>query len=224
MDQQYSSLNGKTNTEVLELLNAAQHALEDERKYHATLDHLLEGFQIIGFDWRYKYVNNTVVKQSKFTREELIGFTMMEKYPGIEHTKIFKTLRLCMDARIPSVFENEFNYPDGSSGWFELSIQPCEEGLTILSNDITERKKAEKNELEYLEGLERVLFMTSHNLRQPITHIQGLVNLLKNYRNNPEEMNKILDYMESAAGALDKYTREITGYIHGIELNAKDQA
>ena len=36
-----------------------------------TFDHLLEGFQIIGFDWRYKYVNDAVVKQSKFSREEL---------------------------------------------------------------------------------------------------------------------------------------------------------
>ena len=218
---QHFNIHGKTETEVLELLNSVQLALEDEKLYHDTLDHLLEGFQMIGFDWRYKYVNNTVVQQSKFMREELLGHTMMERYPGIEHTEMFKTLTLCMDARIPSIFENEFTYPDGSSGWFELSIQPTEGGLIILSNDISVRKRAEKEKAEHLKGLEKVLFMTSHNLRQPITHVQGLVNLLKNCKNSPEELDKIIDYLEESAQALDRHTREITGYVHAMEIKAK---
>jgi len=37
-------------------------------------------------------------------------------------------------------FENEFQYPDGTRGWFELSVHPVEEGLFILSLDITSRK------------------------------------------------------------------------------------
>jgi len=41
--------------------------------------------------------------------------------------------------------ENEFDYPDGTKGWFELSIQSTFEGAFILSVDITERKQAEKD-------------------------------------------------------------------------------
>ncbi|NJO92049.1 MAG: PAS domain S-box protein, partial [Chloroflexia bacterium] len=40
--------------------------------------------------------------------------------------------------------ENEFVYPNGSKGWFELKIQPVPEGVFILSQDITERKKIEE--------------------------------------------------------------------------------
>jgi PAS domain S-box-containing protein len=40
--------------------------------------------------------------------------------------------------------ENEFVFPDGTIGWFELSIQPVSEGVFILSEDITERKRSEK--------------------------------------------------------------------------------
>lgn len=137
-------IEGKTETEVLEILSSFQKALESEKLYHDTLDNMMEGFQIIGFDWKYLYVNNTVVRQSKFSREELINRTMMEMYPGIENTPMFQALRLCMNARVTKQFENEFKYPDGSSGWFELSIQPVQEGLLILSIDITHRKKAEK--------------------------------------------------------------------------------
>lgn len=215
------NLEGKSKTEVLELLNSVQLALENEKQYHNVLDHLLEGFQIIGSDWRYKYVNNTVVQQSRFSREELLGHTMMEKFPGIEQTEMFKTLKLCMDARIASTFENEFTYPDGSSGWFELNMQPTEGGMIILSNDISARKKSEKEKTDYLNGLERILFMTSHNLRQPITQVQGLVALLKDSRNNPEEFDKIIHYLQASAEALDHHTREITGYVHAMEINAR---
>jgi diguanylate cyclase (GGDEF)-like protein/PAS domain S-box-containing protein len=43
---------------------------------------------------------------------------------------------------------NEFIYPDGSSGWFELSIQPVPDGIFILSSDITGRKLGERALLE----------------------------------------------------------------------------
>jgi len=68
----------------------------------------------------------------------------MEVYPDIDKTQLFAILKQCMEERKSSFIENEFTYPDGSKGWFELSIQPVPEGLFILSNDITERKKAEE--------------------------------------------------------------------------------
>src|ERR1051325_2572143 len=96
---------------------------ENEHKdFEDALDHIREGFQLIGFDWRYKYVNDAVVKQSKYTREELVGFTMMEKYPGIEETEMFSVLRRCMRERVTDKMENEFDFPDGSKGWFEFVL------------------------------------------------------------------------------------------------------
>lgn len=112
---------------------------------------MLEGIQIIGFDWRYLYINNAVVKQGKYTKEELLGYTMMEKYAGIENTELFKTLEQCMSNRISRRMENEFTYPDGSKGWFDLSIQPILEGLLILSMEVTDRKRA-IDELLQLNG------------------------------------------------------------------------
>lgn len=220
MDQHFN-LKGKTQTEVLELLDNFQRALEIEKKYHDTIDNLVEGFQIISFDWRYLYVNKTVISQSKFSKEDLLGCTMMEKYPGIEKTELYKTLNLCMNARIPKHFESEFIFSRGSGSWFELSIQPVEEGLIILSNDITDRKKSEKEKIDYTKDLEEMIFMTSHNLRQPITHILGLASLLNNCNNSEEELIKIGNYLKEAALSLDTFTKELTGFIHALEMKAK---
>ncbi|HEU4365593.1 MAG TPA: HD domain-containing phosphohydrolase [Candidatus Krumholzibacteria bacterium] len=111
----------------------------------ATLDRMLAGCQKIGFDWRYLYVNDVVARQGRREKPDLVGRTMMECYPGIENTPMFAVLRECMEARASAVLENEFVYPDGSAGWFELSVHPVPEGIFIASLDISDRKRAEMN-------------------------------------------------------------------------------
>lgn len=218
----YTDLEGKTETEVIELLDSFQRAIESEKRYHDTLDNMMEGFQIISFDWKYVYVNNTVARQSKCEKEDLINFTMMEKFPGIEHTALFQTLRLCMNARVSRQFENEFNFPDGSSGWFELSIQPTPEGLLILSIDITERKKVEQEKKEYIRGLEEMVFMTSHKLRQPITQIQGIAGILDYCEHTKEELMRIIGYLKNSVHELDGFSKELTEHIHTLKQKAKE--
>src|SRR5574341_869719 len=115
-----------------------------DTRYQHLLDHMLEGCQVIGFDWRYLYGNDAVAAQGRRGRDELLGHTMMDMYPGIDSTPLFDVLRRCMDERTPHFMENEFTYTDGDTGWFALSIQPVPEGLLIFSWDITERKQAQQ--------------------------------------------------------------------------------
>jgi PAS domain S-box-containing protein len=108
-----------------------------------ALDHLREGFQIIGFDFIYLYVNPQAAAHGRRTPEDLCGRTMEECYPGIEKTPVFAELKRCMANRTGSIFENEFEFPDGSKRWFELRIAPVPDGLCIYSLDIQKRKEAE---------------------------------------------------------------------------------
>src|SRR5687767_2732012 len=89
-----------------------------------VLDEMLEGFQIISHDWKYLYVNETVAKQGAATKENLLGKTMMECYPGIDKTPLFTQLKKCMENRVSVLMDNEFVYPDGHLGWFKLFIHP----------------------------------------------------------------------------------------------------
>lgn len=122
---------------------------------NSFLDSLLEGFQIIDFDWHYLYVNKTVSEQGMNTPEGLIGRTMMECYPGIEKTPLFAELKKCMEQRVALNFDNEFLYPDGKKKWFELRVEPVEQGIIILSSNITNRKTAEKELLSLKNKLEK---------------------------------------------------------------------
>src|SRR5690606_20906524 len=114
-----------------------------ERRYRRLLDNLHEGCQIIGFDWRYLYLNKIAARQIGEPIEALIGQTMMEKHPGIEMTPMFASLRRCMEEGVSLQIENLYIHPDGSRRWFELSVQPVPDGIFILSLDITASKLAE---------------------------------------------------------------------------------
>jgi len=140
---------------------------ESKERFQTTMDSMLEGAQLIGFDWRYLYVNDAVASQGKKPKDELLGRTMMEAYPGIDQTDFFVTLRRCMEQRVTQRLENEFAFPDGSTGVFDLSLQPVPEGVFILSSDITERKRAEaavRRHAERVEALNRVARIVSGSL------------------------------------------------------------
>ncbi len=133
---------------------------KSEFHFRDTLDKMLEGIEIIGFDWRYLYVNDAYEKQVKYSKQELLGYTVMEKFPGIENTEIFKKIERCFHERISIQLEDSFTFSDHSKKWFEMSFQPVPDGVFILSIDITERKKAEE---EIIKSEKRFRGLIEHN-------------------------------------------------------------
>lgn len=136
-----------------------------EHRLRLTLDMLLEGCQIIGFDWTYLYLNEAAATHGRKKREELLGKSILTEYPGIERTELFVALRRCMEQRKPERMDTEFVFPDGTVGWFELSIQPVPEGIFVLSMDVTGDRRRE----EALRQSEELFRLMSENVGDLIT-------------------------------------------------------
>ncbi len=139
---------------------------ESEDRLRSSLDNMIEGCQIIGYDYKYLFLNKAALHSSRKTSEELLGKTMMECYPGIEKTEMFRKLKSCMEERIPANFENEFTYPDGEKKFFFLKFEPVPEGVFVLSEDITEYKIAQEFVLKFQTAIEHstdAVFLTDKN-------------------------------------------------------------
>ena len=127
--------------DITERKQAERSVAESEKRYRTALNNMMEGCQIIDYDWRYIYINDAAAKQGRKAPEELLMHSMMDAYPGIEDTDLFHKMQLVMENRIPQHAENQFFFSDGTSGLFDLSIQPVPEGIFILSIDLTEREQ-----------------------------------------------------------------------------------
>jgi PAS domain S-box-containing protein len=149
----------QNNNEVLEekVRERTSSLSKSEERFRTTLDNMLEGCQIIGFDWRYIYLNRTAEFHNLRSNKELLGNKYQDLWPGIVETQVYKNIQNCMEERVSLHFENEFTYADGEKRWFDLSVQPVPEGVFILSVDITKRKESE-NEIRRSEEQFRVLF------------------------------------------------------------------
>ena len=120
------------------------------------LDTFVEGCMFIGPDWTYLYMNDAAAKHGLQKKENLIGKTMFEMYPGVERTEIFAAYERCMKDRVSKIVEAPFTFQNGVTNWYELHIEPVEEGIFVVSLDITERKKTEAALRSSFENLEEV--------------------------------------------------------------------
>ncbi len=119
----------------------AQEALRaGEVQFRSTLDSIAEGCQLIGFDWRYLYLNDAAARHNRRPNSELLGRTMQDMWPGIEHTEVFALIRRCMTDRLSVSAELEYQFADGSRNWYDVRCQPAPEGVFVLSIDIQSRK------------------------------------------------------------------------------------
>jgi PAS domain S-box-containing protein len=182
-----------------------------EERYRRTIDNMIEGLQIIGADWRYLYINDSAAGHGRRTRNELLGHRIMEIYPGIETTEMFAALRTCMEQRTAHVMENEFVYPEGDKAWFELSIQPVPEGIVILSMDISERKKRERQIEQKNAELERFIYTISHDLKSPLVTVKTFLGYLREdlSATDTERIEKDMGYISAAAGKMGMLLDEL---------------
>jgi two-component sensor histidine kinase len=191
---------------------------------YTIFDNLIEGLQIIDEDWCYVYLNNAVVQQSKLPQKELIGRSMSEIYPGIEKTEMFETLEKCKKEGVPISTVNKFVFPDKSSAWFKLSVEPYEQGLLILSYDISEEVSMQMQleiSNEKLKSQNKLLNAALNKLKKKITENQAVKQELHHrIKNNIQLIISLLTIQTSKSTSLEieHQMSELKTSIHSMAL------
>ncbi len=176
--------------DITERKKTQEKLIKAENRYRTTIEHMMEGFQILDKDLRYLYINKAAAEHGRKSKEELLGHTMTEVYPGIENTEMFSKLTDCMKLGIPVRMENEFTYPGGEKSWFLLSMEPVPEGILILSKDITQEKKTDEELRKYRNNLEELVIKRTEQLEQKSIALNAALEL---QRENEENLKLIFE-------------------------------
>ena len=186
-----------------------------------VLDSMLEGCQIIAFDWTYLYLNAMALTQSRRSSDELVGRRFTEVWPGIEQTPLYSHISDCLTHGVASEFENEFYYPDGKRGWFELRISPVDEGAFIMSIDITRRKELEAllrksdeqlQQSQKLESIGRLAAGVAHDFNNMLSVILGRVELATIGRDVDDQIRSHLLEIQKAAESSARLTKQLLAF------------
>jgi hypothetical protein len=110
----------------------------DDDPLRRALDCLPEGFQIIGFDWTYIYLNPAAARPGRRPARDLIGYPMAGPIPA---SNARRSSTCCASAwrragRRSSRTSSRF--PTARSA----RVQPVPEGICIYSLDINRRMRA----------------------------------------------------------------------------------
>lgn len=110
------------------------------RRFLSMVESITDGFVALDRDWRYLYVNARAAEMFGRRPRDLVGKHIWTEFPEGVGQPFHRAYERALAEQKP-VYLEEY-YPPWDR-WFENRIYPTPDGLTILFQDITERKRTE---------------------------------------------------------------------------------
>jgi PAS domain S-box-containing protein len=199
---------------------AIEKLLQSEARYRALVENQSDLISLCDAQGYRKFVNSSYCNFLGKPLSELIGTNIsVMPFPGVPSSLAGQVLQLSIDnPEIGGIYALQNSH--GQKFWISLSIKGIfdTEGklyeILTIGRDVTELKNAELQKTNYIEGLEQIAFMTSHNVRAPIATMLGLIELLKMDAIERDQWARVLDSFKSCVVDLDRCTKEMAAFIY----------
>ena len=188
--------------------------LLDADELKTALGAMREGLQIVDREWRYVFLNDAAAAHGRRSREELLGRTMMECYPGIERADMFQVLDRCMRTGGSAELENVFSYPDGATRTFELRVEGCGVGVMVLSVDVTDRRKVEEQlrHAQKMEAIGRLAGSVAHDFNNLLSVILTYADLILEGLRPLDPMRADLETIRAVGNKATVLTKQLLAF------------
>ena len=137
--------------EIIGLVGIARNITE---KYHKDLEfqrfterlnNILESisdpFFALNKDWQYIYMNSAAEQQMGYGKGELIGKDVRKVFPTIKDSLVGQKMAEVFKEQKPVTFEL---YYEPFDIWYEETIYPTSEGISVYFRNVNDRKNAEE--------------------------------------------------------------------------------
>jgi len=141
----------------------ARRELETQkRQYERLTERISDAFYAVDAEWKITYWNDRIVARTDIAAEDVLGKQLWTVLPEIAGTEIEARYRTAMTTNEPQSFETYVEDPIGS--WVEIDVYPDEDGLSIFSREINERKRREEELTRAKRRLDAIVHNTSESI------------------------------------------------------------
>ena len=200
--------------------------LEKERKHRAILQTAIDGFVLLNLQGQLIEVNETYCHMSGYNEQELLQMKINQLEAVEKNDAIGKHIGKIIE-NWENRFESKHRRRDGSIFDVEVSVKHFEpENLLVLFiQDITDRKKAEKEIIDAKQKAEEsdrlktsFLQNMSHEIRTPLNAISGFSGILSNPDLPREKIDNFLKIIQNSSSQLLSIVSDILT-ISSLETN-----
>lgn len=173
------------------------------------------------------YVNDKFCEISKFSREELLGQDHRIVNSNYHPSSLFKELWETIKSGKVWRADVKSRAKDGTFFWLDSTIVPIHDDKGLITEffslriPIDDRKRIEEEQKEYVKNLEKMLFMVSHEVRQPVSQILGIVQILQEYGNLDAESSELISNLKISAVDLDVFTKKLSSFMHELRPDSE---
>ena len=210
--------------DVDKIKRAESEVLKAAIEKQTLLESIRDAFFAVDRNWMVPYWNNQAASLVNCPKSEVLKKNLWEVFPEAIDSPFQRNYEATMLDKQKRHFEAYF---DRTSSWFEVTVYPTAEGLSIFFKDVTQRKLAEGRLKELNrslrahtrelvtanKGLEQFSYIVSHNLRSPVANITGLSHLLQNDDYPQEVREQLFKQVFDNVDRLDEVIKDLNNIL-----------
>ena len=102
------------------------------------LESITDAFFSLDRDWRFTYLNPRAEQTLRLKREDILGESLWEVYPGLAGSEFEREYRQVVDEGVARSFTS---YYPNHDRWYEVHAYPASGGLAVYFRDVSERMR-----------------------------------------------------------------------------------
>lgn len=172
------------------------------------------------------FVNPAFTEMTGYQFQEVIGKTPIVFMGRKSIKNDISSLSKALKSRAEFKFETLNQKKNGDGYWVSFSMIPItnQEGdhshWISIQRDITEEKKQEKEKEQLIreltqnnKDLKQFSYITSHNLRAPLSNLTGLLNLMHEYPVDNPELREIINGFSTSTNLLNETINDLVKVV-----------
>ncbi len=152
---------GGTIANAIDGIEVRKELQSQKEKYEQLTERISDAYYAVDTDWTVTYWNDKMAERTGVGETEVLGETLWTVFPELTGTDVAAHCRTAMETKEPTSFETFLDDPFGY--WVEVDIYPDENGLSIFSREITERKEDEQRLEAIIENTTNPIYLKNRD-------------------------------------------------------------